>query len=118
VNLEEKHGRDVDGLEHDELDRVNGGHREGRRLLVGVVQLVEVLVQERPVEHTVAPVCKIILLKEKDSFVSLFHYLSSIYSAAIIVPEWCLCWPTISGGISVRAPYLNSNIKSFDSCFL
>ena len=35
-------GRDVDELDVDELDGVDGGDREGRRLLVRVVQLVEV----------------------------------------------------------------------------
>ncbi len=80
VNLEEKHGWDVDGLEHDELDRVNGGHREGRRLLVGVVQLVEVLVQERPMEHTVTPIRKVILLEEKILFVI---YLANDFNSKI-----------------------------------
>ena len=61
MNLEEEHGRDVDALEDDELHRVDGGHGEGRRLLVGVVQLVEVLVHPGPVEDAVAPVSQIIL---------------------------------------------------------
>ena len=42
VHGHKEHGRGVDGLNVDELDRVDGGDREGRRLLVRVVQLVEV----------------------------------------------------------------------------
>ena len=38
-----EHGSDVDALDVEELHRVDGGHREGGRLLVRVVQLVEVL---------------------------------------------------------------------------
>ena len=56
MNLEEEHGWDVDGLEDDELNRVNGSDGEGGGLLVRVMQLVEVLVEERPVEDAVAPV--------------------------------------------------------------
>ena len=55
------HGQDVDRLEDDELDGVDRGHGEGRRLLVGVVQLVEVLVEERPVEDAVPPVGRVVL---------------------------------------------------------
>ena len=61
MNLEEEHRRDVDGLEDYELDGVDGGHREGGRLLVGVVQLVEVLVKKRPVENAVAPIRQVVL---------------------------------------------------------
>ena len=56
MNLEEEHGWNVDGLEDDELNRVNGSDGEGGGLLVRVMQLVEVLVEERPVEDAVAPV--------------------------------------------------------------
>ena len=57
MDLEEEHWWDVDGLEHDELNGMDGSDGEGRWLLVGVVQLVEVLVEPRPVENTVAPIC-------------------------------------------------------------
>ena len=57
MNLEKEHGRDVDGLEDDKLNGMNGSDGEGGGLLVGVMQLVEVDVQEWPVENTVAPVC-------------------------------------------------------------
>ena len=57
MNLEKEHGRDVDGLEDDKLDGVNGSDGESGGLLVGVMQLVEVDVQEWPVEDSVAPVC-------------------------------------------------------------
>jgi len=63
---------------------VNGGHREGRRLLVGVVQLVEVLVQERPMEHTVTPIRKVILLEEKRLFVI---YLANDFNSKIKLLE-------------------------------
>ena len=39
---QQQSGRDVDELYVDELDGVDGGDRECRRLLVGVVQLVKV----------------------------------------------------------------------------
>ena len=51
---QQQSGRDVDELYVDELDGVDGGDREGRRLLVGVVQLVKVsarFVQFESLEH-------------------------------------------------------------------
>ena len=39
----EEHGSDVDALDVEELHRVDGSNREGCRLFVRVVQLVEVL---------------------------------------------------------------------------
>ena len=56
VNLEQEHGRDVDWLEDDELNGMNGSDREGGGLLVGVMQLVEVDVQEWQVEDAMAPI--------------------------------------------------------------
>ena len=50
--VHEEHGSYVDKLDVEELHWVDGCHREGSRLLVGVVQLVEVLVQEG---HVVDP---------------------------------------------------------------
>ena len=50
--VHEEHGSYVDKLDVEELHRVDGSHREGSGLLVGVVQLVEVLVQEG---HVVDP---------------------------------------------------------------
>jgi hypothetical protein len=65
VNLEQEHGRDVDGLEDDELDGMNGSDGEGGGLLVGVVQLVEVDVHEWQVEDTMTPISKVILKRTK-----------------------------------------------------
>ena len=56
MNLEQEHGRDVDGLEDDELNGMNGSDGEGGGLLVGVMQLVEVDVQEWQVEDAMAPI--------------------------------------------------------------
>ncbi len=47
---------------------MNGGDGEGRRLLVGVVQLVEVLVQPWPVKDPVAPVGQVVLKKDVQLF--------------------------------------------------
>jgi hypothetical protein len=66
VNFEEEHWRDVDALEDGELDRVDGRHGEGCRLLVGVVQLVEVTVQPGPVEDAMAPVGQVVLNVRKQ----------------------------------------------------
>ena len=56
VNWPEEHGRCVDELHVEDLDGVDGGDREGGRLLVRVVQLVEVLVQLRQVVDAMGPV--------------------------------------------------------------
>ncbi len=58
----EEDGCYIDALYVDDLDRVDGGDGEGRGLLVSVVQLVEVLVQPRPVVDAVRPVRDIVLL--------------------------------------------------------
>ena len=62
---DEEHGGDEDGLHVHELDRVDGRHGERRRLLVRVVELVEVLVQEGGVVDAVAPVGQIVLGRER-----------------------------------------------------
>ena len=43
VEFHEEHWCDVDGLDVEELHRVDGGDREGGGLFVSVVQLVEML---------------------------------------------------------------------------
>ena len=43
VHGHSEHGGDVDGLDVEELHRVDGRHREGGGLLVRVVELVEML---------------------------------------------------------------------------
>ena len=63
----EEHGADEDELHVDELERVDGGDAEGRRLLVGVVQLVEVLVQERRVVQPVRQVGEVVLKRVRES---------------------------------------------------
>lgn len=57
----EEHGRDVDTLNVHNLQRMNSGHREGRRLFVSVVQLVEMLIKERRVVDPMGPVSQVIL---------------------------------------------------------
>ncbi len=56
MNLEQEHGRDVDGLEYDELNGMNGSDGEGGGLLVGVMQLVEVDVEKWQVKDAMAPI--------------------------------------------------------------
>ena len=46
----------------DELDGMDGRHGEGRRLLISVVQFVEIFVEERRVVHAVVPIRQVILL--------------------------------------------------------
>ena len=65
MDLEEEHRWDVDALEDDELNGMNGGHGEGGRLLVRVMELVEVPVEPWPVENSVAPVGQVVLLTKK-----------------------------------------------------
>ena len=67
VDGHEEHGTDEDKLYVDELERVNGRDAEGRRLLVGVVQLVEVLVQERRVVQPVRQVGEVVLKRVRES---------------------------------------------------
>ena len=43
IEFHEEHGRDVDGLDVEELHWVDGGDGEGGGLFVSVVQLVEML---------------------------------------------------------------------------
>ena len=43
VDLHEEHGGDVDGLDVEELHRVDGGDGESCWLFVGVVKFVEML---------------------------------------------------------------------------
>ena len=61
VDWKEEHGRDINALNVQNLERMNGGHGEGRRLFVSVVQLVEMLVEERSVVDPVGPVSQVIL---------------------------------------------------------
>ena len=58
---EEEHGRDVDHLDGGHLDGVDGGDGEGRGVLVGVVKLVEALVEKRHVVDPVGPVGQVVL---------------------------------------------------------
>ena len=68
VYRQDQGGRDVDELDVDELDGVDGGDGEGRRLLVGVVELVKVFVQEGEVVHAMHPVRHVILRLERRSY--------------------------------------------------
>ncbi len=61
VRRPQEQRRDQHGLDVQELDRVDGRHREGRRLFVRVVELVEVLVEERHVVQPVMPVRQVVL---------------------------------------------------------
>ena len=61
VDGEEEHGRDVDHLDGGHLDGVDGGDGEGRGVLVGVVKLVEALVEEGHVVDPVGPVGQVVL---------------------------------------------------------
>ena len=56
MDVHQEHWGDVDHLNVQELDGMDGGDAEGRGLLVGVVELVEVLVQEGHVVDAVQPV--------------------------------------------------------------
>ena len=61
VDGHEEHGADEDHLHVDELERVDGGDAERGRLLVRVVQLVEVFVEKRRVVHPVRQVRQVVL---------------------------------------------------------
>ena len=77
VDWIEEHWWDVDDLDGDELHGVDGRDREGRGLLVVMVQLVEVLVQEGHVVHPVVPVGDVVLpLKKKGGGGEEKHFLS------------------------------------------
>merc|ERR1719348_1942127 len=60
VDGKEEHRAELDTLLVKELNRVYGSDAEGGGLLVLVVQLVELLVKERPVVETVEPVRDVI----------------------------------------------------------
>ena len=61
MDWKEEHGRDINALDVQNLERMNSGHGEGRRLFVSMVQLVEMLVEERSVVDSVGPVSQVIL---------------------------------------------------------
>ena len=56
MDFENKHGRDVNGLEEDKLNRVNGSHREGSWLFVSVMKLMKILVEKRCMENAMTPI--------------------------------------------------------------
>jgi hypothetical protein len=56
VDREQEHRRREHELHVDKLYWMNGSHRKSGRLLVLVVQFVEVFVEERSVINTVVPV--------------------------------------------------------------
>ena len=64
----EKHGGHEYGLDVHEFKGMDGRDREGRRLLVGVVEFVKMLVQERSVVQPVGPVRPVVL---QESLVNL-----------------------------------------------
>ncbi len=61
VSWDENQGRHEDSLHVNEFDRMDGCHGESRRLLISVMQLVEILVEERSVVHPMMPIGQIIL---------------------------------------------------------
>ena len=78
MNRKEEHGQDVNALDVDELERVDGRDGESGRLLISVMQLVKVFVQPRRVVNPVSPICEVIL-ESKKIRLNFIHFLQLYY---------------------------------------
>lgn len=83
IGWNEEHGRYEDSLEKEKFYRMDGRHGEGCRLLVRVMQFVEVFVKEWRVENPVAPVRQIIL----SCRIYFFFKFAIIFDLSLIKKE-------------------------------